>query len=37
MHYILSNWIIITKEESEGVDSVNGTLPRNPGDRMAGS
>lgn len=29
--------IIITKEESEGVDSVDGTLPRNEGDRMAGS
>lgn len=27
----------ITKEESEGVDSVDGTLPRNEGDRMAGS
>ena len=29
--------IIITKEESEGVDSVDGTLPRREGDRMAGS
>ena len=29
--------IIITKEESEGVDSVEGTLPRQEGDRMAGS
>lgn len=29
--------VLITKEESEGVDSVNGTLPRNEGDRMAAS
>ena len=29
--------IIITKEESEGVDAVEGTLPRQEGDRMAGS
>ena len=29
--------IIITKEESEGVDSVDGTLPRKEGDRMAGT
>lgn len=29
--------VIITPEESEGVDSVDGTLPRNAGDRMAAS
>lgn len=29
--------IYLTQEESEGVDSVDGTLPRNAGDRMAGS
>ena len=29
--------IIITKEESGGVDVVEGTLPRKEGDRMAGS
>ncbi len=29
--------IIITQKESEGVDSVDGTLPRKKGDRMAGS
>lgn len=29
--------IIISKEESEGVDSVDGTLPRLEGDRMAAS
>ncbi len=29
--------ILITKEESEGVDAVNGTLPRNEGDRLAAS
>ena len=29
--------IIITKEESGGVDAVEGTLPRQEGDRMAGS
>ncbi|HEC35341.1 MAG TPA: agmatine deiminase [Anaerolineae bacterium] len=29
--------IIITKEESEGVDVVEGTLPREEGDRLAGS
>lgn len=29
--------ILITKEESEGVDSVDGTLPRMEGDRLAAS
>lgn len=29
--------ILITKEESEGVDSVDGTLPRQEGDRLAAS
>lgn len=29
--------ILITKEESEGVDAIDGTLPRNEGDRMAAS
>jgi len=29
--------IYITEEESQGVDSIEGTLPRNPGDRLAGS
>ncbi len=29
--------ILITKEESEGVDSVDGTLPREEGDRLAAS
>ena len=29
--------ILITKEESEGVDAVDGTLPREEGDRMAAS
>ncbi len=29
--------ILITKEESEGVDAVDGTLPRNEGDRQAAS
>jgi agmatine deiminase len=29
--------IYITKEESEGVDVVEGTLPRREGDRLAGS
>lgn len=29
--------ILITEEESEGVDVVEGTLPRRPGDRLAGS
>jgi agmatine deiminase len=31
------NPVTITPEESEGVDSVDGTLPRNAGDRMAAS
>lgn len=29
--------LLITEEESGGIDSVEGTLPRNVGDRMAGS
>lgn len=29
--------ILITKEESEGVDAVDGTLPRMEGDRLAAS
>ncbi len=29
--------ILITKEESEGVDAVEGTLPRQEGDRLAAS
>ena len=29
--------ITITEEESRGVDAVEGTLPRLPGDRLAGS
>lgn len=29
--------ILITKEESEGVDAIEGTLPREEGDRLAGS
>lgn len=29
--------VLITKDESEGVDSVDGTLPRNEGDRQAAS
>jgi agmatine deiminase len=29
--------IIITSEEADGIDSVNGTLPRKAGDRMAAS
>jgi agmatine deiminase len=29
--------IFITKEESEGVDGIEGTLPREEGDRLAGS
>ena len=29
--------IYITQEESQGVDGVEGTIPRRPGDRMAGS
>ena len=31
------NPILLTKEESEGVDAVEGTLPRQEGDRMAAS
>jgi agmatine deiminase len=31
------NPILITEEESEGVDPVEGTLPRLPGDRLAAS
>ena len=34
---IPKNPILITKEESEGVDAVDGTLPRKEGDRMAAS
>lgn len=33
----IPNPVIITKEESEGVDAVDGTLPRNEGDRLAAS
>jgi agmatine deiminase len=29
--------VLITKEESEGVDSISGTVPRRPGDRQAAS
>ncbi|MYV16459.1 agmatine deiminase [Furfurilactobacillus milii] len=29
--------VLITKEESEGVDAVDGTLPRQAGDRLAAS
>lgn len=29
--------VMITREESEGVDAVDGTLPRNEGDRLAAS
>ena len=29
--------ILITKEESEGVDAIDGTLPRQKGDRLAAS
>lgn len=29
--------VLITAEESEGVDAVDGTLPRNEGDRLAAS
>lgn len=29
--------VLITEEESEGVDAVDGTLPRKPGDRLAAS
>ena len=37
--YIKENLLclLITKEESEGVDSVDGTLPRQEGDRPAAS
>jgi len=31
------NPILITEEEAKGVDSIEGTLPRQAGDRMAGS
>lgn len=31
------NPILISKEESEGVDAIEGTLPRHEGDRMAAS
>ena len=31
------NPILITQEESEGVDAVDGTLPRHKGDRLAAS
>jgi agmatine deiminase len=31
------NPIVLTKEETQGVDSVEGTLPRRQGDRLAGS
>ncbi|WP_343347241.1 agmatine deiminase [Terrisporobacter petrolearius] len=34
---MLPSNILITKEESEGVDGVDGTLPRNEGDRLAAS
>ena len=34
---IPKNPVLITKEESEGVDSVDGTLPREEGDRLAAS
>lgn len=33
----IPNTVLITKEESEGVDSVDGTLPREEGDRQAAS
>lgn len=33
----IPNEVLITKEESEGVDSVDGTLPRMEGDRQAAS
>ena len=35
--YIPSKPVLITKEESEGVDAVDGTLPRLEGDRLAAS
>lgn len=34
---LIPNPILITKEESEGVDAIDGTLPRQEGDRMAAS
>lgn len=34
---MLPSNILITKEESEGVDSIDGTLPRQEGDRLAAS
>lgn len=34
---ILPRPVLITAEESEGVDAVDGTLPRNEGDRLAAS
>lgn len=34
---LLPKNILITKEESEGVDAVDGTLPRQEGDRLAAS
>ncbi len=33
----MPNPVLITAKESEGVDSVQGTLPRNAGDRLAAS
>jgi len=33
----IPNEVLITKEESEGVDTVDGTLPREEGDRQAAS
>lgn len=33
----LPNPVLISKEESGGVDSIKGTLPRNEGDRLAAS
>ena len=35
--FVMQNSHIITKEESEGVDAVEGTLPRQEGDRLAAS
>jgi len=34
---LLPNPILISKEESQGVDAVEGTLPREEGDRLAAS
>ncbi|WP_270940992.1 agmatine deiminase [Romboutsia lituseburensis] len=34
---MLPSNILITKEESEGVDAIDGTLPRQEGDRLAAS